>query len=85
MFPAKEAQQISASCFETSAPEEVRGEGNASCTNLEPKIRSSGLICPNLRPIGNWAETSNENTGLRATVLPFQLEFGSYTSLCVVP
>src|SRR5215470_3178940 len=75
IFQAKDARQISASCLETSAPEGVRGEGNASCPNLDPKIRSSGLICPNLRPIyhqfttkktntsqslGNWAECSTE-------------------------
>src|SRR5689334_23359557 len=51
IFQAKDARQISASCLETSAPEGVRGEGNSSCPNLEPKIRSSDLICPNLRPI----------------------------------
>ncbi len=51
IFQAKDARQISASCLETSAPEAVRGEGNSSCPNLEPTIRSSGLICPNLRPI----------------------------------
>ena len=51
IFQAKDARQISTPCHETSAPEAVRGEGNASCPNLEPKIRSLGLICPNLRPI----------------------------------
>src|SRR6266567_97006 len=51
IFQAKDARQISTPCHETSAPEAVRGEGNSSCPNLEPKIRSSGLICPNLRPI----------------------------------
>ena len=51
IFRAKDARQISASYLEISAPEAVRGEGNSSCPNLEPKIRSSGLICPNLRPI----------------------------------
>src|SRR5437588_12955433 len=51
IFQAKDARQISTPCHETSASEAVRGEGNSSCPNLEPKIRSSGLICPNLRPI----------------------------------
>src|SRR5438874_1230866 len=51
IFQAKDARQISTPCHETSAPEAVRGEGNSSCPNLEPKIRSSGLICPNLQPI----------------------------------
>src|SRR5438270_3851827 len=54
IFQAKDAQQILASCLETPAPEAVRGEGNASCPNLEPKIRSLGLICPNLRPIYHY-------------------------------
>src|SRR5436305_4003829 len=65
IFQAKDARQISTPCHETSAPEAVRGEGNSSCPNLEPKIRSSGLICPNFRPIyhmsqkalGNFPET----------------------------
>src|SRR6266699_3817572 len=51
IFQAKDARQISTPCHETSASEAVGGEGNSSCPNLEPKIRSSGLICPNLRPI----------------------------------
>src|SRR5438270_13525887 len=55
IFQAKDARQISTPCHETSAPEAVRGEGNSSCPNLEPKIRSSGLICPNLRPIYHHA------------------------------
>src|SRR5258706_6591729 len=33
IFQAKDAQQISASCLETSPPEAVPGEGNASCPN----------------------------------------------------
>src|SRR5438034_1062332 len=37
-------------CLEASPPEAVRGERISSCPNLEPKIRSSGPICPNLRP-----------------------------------
>jgi hypothetical protein len=55
IFQAKDAQQISASCLETSAPEAVRGAGNSSCPNFEPKIRSSGLICPNIRAIYHQA------------------------------
>src|SRR5207245_11011747 len=51
IFQAKDARKFSASCLETSAPEAIRGEGNSSCPNLEPKIRSLGPICPNLRPI----------------------------------
>src|SRR2546429_1188801 len=56
IFQAKDARQISTPCHETSAPEAVRGEGNSSCPNLEPKIRSSGLICPNLRPIYHFSD-----------------------------
>src|SRR5260221_2212817 len=51
LFSRKDAIEISIHCLETSAPEAIRGEGNASCPSLEPKIRSLGPICPNLRPI----------------------------------
>src|SRR5437764_12013039 len=52
-------------CLEASPPEAVRGERISSCPNLEPKIRSSGPICPNLRSIGKLGEYSDANTGLR--------------------
>src|ERR1700730_15115602 len=73
IFQAKDARQISTPCHETSAPEAVRGEGNSSCPNLEPKIRSSGLICPNLRPIYqlvNWLNlrTKMSVDGLRVRI-----------------
>src|SRR6266566_4959896 len=60
IFQAKDARQISTPCHETSASEAVRGEGNSSCPNLEPKIRSSGLICPNLRPIYHFCVPSGK-------------------------
>src|SRR5260370_41766888 len=47
----KDVLQISTHCLEAFAPEVVRSEEIPSCPNLEPKIRSLGLIRPNLQPI----------------------------------
>ena len=59
----KDVLQISTHCFEAFAPEAVRSKGIPSCPNLEPKIRSLSLICPNLRPIYQPTRATGETDG----------------------